>query len=107
MKNLIEHMKKCSSGNTCTRPHCSSSRQILSHWRSCANSECPMCGSLRKTVPQYLNRIVQNSSLRAELLRRFKWIFALIGSPSLRSVQQLHEEDLRRFPNQCVKKTEE
>ncbi len=107
MKTTLNHLKTCSSRLECPQRYCLSTRQILSHWKSCKNLVCPVCSSLRKVVPEYINTLVQNPPVRAELLRRFQWLFDFVGSPTLRSVQDLHQRELRRAETQGAKNAEE
>ncbi len=97
MKATLNHLKTCDKRLKCPHPHCLSSRQILSHWKSCTDADCTVCSSLRKVVPDYMNAIVTNHSWRRELLSRFQWLFAFVRSPSLISVQRLHQQELRRI----------
>lgn len=48
MKNVLTHMTSCQSGKTCPVPHCSSSRQIICHWKSCTRPDCPVCQPLKQ-----------------------------------------------------------
>lgn len=100
MKSTLNHLKTCSSGDNCPYPHCLSSRQILSHWKVCKKPDCDVCSFHRKSVPDYLKAVTQNPIWRGELLRRFQWLFAFIGSPSLQSVQLLHQQQLRNSQNE-------
>ncbi|CAI8036374.1 Histone acetyltransferase p300 [Geodia barretti] len=50
MKNVLDHMTQCQAGRQCTYAHCVSSRQIISHWKSCRKADCPICLPLRNTV---------------------------------------------------------
>ncbi|CAD6219383.1 GSCOCG00004943001-RA-CDS [Cotesia congregata] len=48
MKNVLTHMTTCEEGKECTIPHCSSSRQIITHWKQCQKSDCPVCLLLKQ-----------------------------------------------------------
>ena len=48
MKNVLNHMTSCQSGRSCNVPHCSSSRQIITHWKHCARGDCPVCLPLKQ-----------------------------------------------------------
>ena len=48
MKNVLTHMTSCQSGKSCPVPHCSSSRQIICHWKSCKRNDCPVCQPLKQ-----------------------------------------------------------
>ena len=47
MKNVLTHMTSCQAGKTCPVPHCSSSRQIICHWKNCSRHDCPVCLPLK------------------------------------------------------------
>jgi len=49
MKNLVDHMTRCSD-NECRVPHCSSSKSILIHYRKCQDRKCPVCARVRETL---------------------------------------------------------
>jgi E1A/CREB-binding protein len=63
MKNVLTHMTHCQAGRTCTVTHCSSSRQIISHWKHCQRSDCPVCLPLkqadRRAPPNQPNQVPQ------------------------------------------------
>lgn len=40
-------MTSCQAGKTCPVPHCSSSRQIICHWKNCSRTDCPVCLPLK------------------------------------------------------------
>ena len=46
MKNVLNHMASCQAGKSCPVAHCSSSRQIIAHWKNCNRPECPVCHPL-------------------------------------------------------------
>ena len=48
MKNVLNHMTSCQSGKSCPVAHCSSSRQIIAHWKHCNRSDCPVCLPLKQ-----------------------------------------------------------
>lgn len=107
MTGTLNHLKTCESKYDCPHPYCLSSREILSHWKFCQKSDCPICSSYRKVVPDYITAVVQNPRWRGELLRRFQWVFAFFRSPSLRSVQELHLQRTRRSQSESAKKPTE
>jgi len=41
-------MATCQAGKNCTETHCSSSRQIISHWKHCQRHDCPVCLPLKQ-----------------------------------------------------------
>ena len=47
MKGVLNHIPQCRSVRDCTVNHCSSSRQIINHWKHCSRSDCPICLPLR------------------------------------------------------------
>jgi len=44
----LNHMTTCQAGKTCTMAHCSSSRQIIAHWKHCNRQDCPVCLPLKQ-----------------------------------------------------------
>lgn len=36
------------AGKNCQVPHCSSSRQIINHWKHCSKNDCPVCLPLKQ-----------------------------------------------------------
>ncbi len=48
MKNVLNHMTSCTAGKTCPVAHCSSSRQIIAHWKHCNRPDCPVCLPLKQ-----------------------------------------------------------
>ncbi len=50
MKRLWLHINKKCKDNSCGFPHCCSSRAILNHYRKCTDSECRVCGPVRKAI---------------------------------------------------------
>lgn len=47
MKEVLNHMLNCEMGEGCPTAHCSSSRQIIAHWKNCNRADCPVCSPLR------------------------------------------------------------
>ena len=43
-------MTTCQAGISCPVPHCASSRKIITHWKNCTRSECPVCSIQQATV---------------------------------------------------------
>lgn len=58
MKNLLNHMRSCQARKNCTVAHCSMSRQIISHWKHCNRSDCPVCLPIKQANK---NRTTPNS----------------------------------------------
>ncbi len=52
MKNVLNHMTSCQSGKSCPVAHCSSSRQIIAHWKHCNRADCPVCLPLKQADTQ-------------------------------------------------------
>lgn len=48
MKDVLNHMTSCQAGKSCTTPHCASSRQIITHWKTCRRPDCPVCLPLKQ-----------------------------------------------------------
>lgn len=114
MKTVLNHLRTCDARENCPHPHCLSSRQILSHWKSCTQTDCPVCSSLRRVVPAYLEAVVQNPRWREEIMARFQWLITFVGPAHLRIPQQPQQqpqsssesEEEQRERN-CVKNCEE
>lgn len=47
MKNVLQHMTRCTDHKACPVPHCVTSRQIILHWKQCTNVLCPICQPLK------------------------------------------------------------
>lgn len=43
MRDVLNHMKTCTSKLECTTRHCASSRRILMHWQNCTDLVCQIC----------------------------------------------------------------
>ncbi|KAK6167488.1 hypothetical protein SNE40_021504 [Patella caerulea] len=50
MKNVLQHMTVCTAGRSCLVAHCVSSRQIITHWKNCTRTECPVCMPLKRPI---------------------------------------------------------
>uniref|UniRef100_A0A7M5VDT5 histone acetyltransferase n=1 Tax=Clytia hemisphaerica TaxID=252671 RepID=A0A7M5VDT5_9CNID len=62
MKGVLNHMTVCKAGKSCQVAHCaSSSRQIITHWKFCTRTDCPVCLPL-KNGPHPTNRRVPNQN---------------------------------------------
>ncbi|XP_048827190.1 uncharacterized protein LOC125704985 isoform X2 [Brienomyrus brachyistius] len=48
MRKVLDHMAQCQAGTSCQVKHCTSYCQIISHWLSCTQPECPNCLPLKK-----------------------------------------------------------
>lgn len=51
-------MTSCHAGKSCQIPHCSSSRQIISHWKNCNRSDCPVCLPLKQADRNKSNLLI-------------------------------------------------
>lgn len=47
IKEVLVHMGVCQAGKNCNKPHCVTSRQIMTHWKNCTFPTCTVCGSLK------------------------------------------------------------
>ncbi|GFS74700.1 e1A binding protein p300 a [Nephila pilipes] len=56
LKLVLNHITICQAGKSCTVNHCSSSREILAHWRNCRLGMCRMCSPLKVNARQYFER---------------------------------------------------
>ncbi|ODM94762.1 CREB-binding protein [Orchesella cincta] len=84
MKTVLNHLRTCDARLDCPHPHCASSRQILNHWKQCTQADCPVCSSLRRVVPAYLEAVVSNPRWRDEIMSRFQWLIRFIGPINMR-----------------------
>lgn len=55
MKNVLNHLSQCTAGKHCTVPHCTSSRQIIGHWKNCTKHDCPVCLPLKQAEKNWQN----------------------------------------------------
>lgn len=53
MKCILNHVLTCHRGEGCEVQHCTSSRKLIRHWRSCIQSDCPICSPIRIAANQY------------------------------------------------------
>ncbi|CAF1337815.1 unnamed protein product [Rotaria sordida] len=71
---LLLHAQKCQQRenqtindettrpNRCTLPHCSTMKNIISHWKQCNNSQCPICQPLKiPSILALLNQTTNNN----------------------------------------------
>jgi len=67
MKQVLNHMTMCVAGNKCRVTHCAQSRRMISHWRSCMESDCLICsrlGQLKKASHRRTDsQVIQADSL--------------------------------------------
>jgi hypothetical protein len=63
IKEVMAHITLCTEGQACSRLHCTSSRQILTHWKSCTKPDCPMCGPLRGTTNNSNNATINKNEI--------------------------------------------
>ncbi|XP_078662298.1 uncharacterized protein LOC144906159 isoform X2 [Branchiostoma floridae x Branchiostoma belcheri] len=69
MRDTLDHIATCQAGVNCSVAHCTSSQQILAHWRNCSNLYCPVCLPL-KTVTKREEVDAGIDSMRHRLIRR-------------------------------------
>ncbi|XP_066300612.1 uncharacterized protein [Branchiostoma lanceolatum] len=69
MRNTLDHIATCQVGQNCSVPHCTSSQQILSHWKGCRSLYCPVCLPL-KTVTRREEVDAGIDSMRHKLIQR-------------------------------------
>ncbi|XP_065216757.1 protein cbp-1-like [Planococcus citri] len=48
MRVIWNHIGKCWDGNQCPTADCASSKQLISHWKTCQNPDCPVCLPVRQ-----------------------------------------------------------
>jgi len=58
-----------------TDPHCASSRQIISHWKNCQRSYCPVCWSLKHPAADRLAQ--QRGGRLFEVIQKYIDVFLL------------------------------
>merc|ERR1711871_1526383 len=51
---LWEHIMNCKD-QQCRKPHCVSSRYVLSHYSKCKETKCPVCGPVRDAILEHYN----------------------------------------------------
>lgn len=54
MKSVLRHMSRCSDERSCTVSNCTFSRQIISHWKDCIKSDCPLCSSVKQETSKLI-----------------------------------------------------
>lgn len=57
IKEIIQHLKKCSKNKKCKFPYCTSSRKVLVHFKDCVDIHCNICRLTR-------NRIRDNADIK-------------------------------------------
>ncbi|XP_019863048.1 PREDICTED: uncharacterized protein LOC109591883 [Amphimedon queenslandica] len=55
MKNVLNHMTECKTLSYCQFRFCSSSRQVIYHWKNCNQQECHTCKPIRAVRKGYYN----------------------------------------------------
>ncbi|XP_016923030.1 histone acetyltransferase p300 [Drosophila suzukii] len=51
MKAVLVHAIACVRGKDCPTKHCSSSRQILTHYKICRDHACRICSIFPRSIP--------------------------------------------------------
>lgn len=54
MKYVLRHMSRCSDERSCTVSNCTFSRQVISHWKDCIKSDCPLCLSVKQETSKLI-----------------------------------------------------
>lgn len=62
MRDVLTHMKSCTSKLECTTRHCASSRRILMHWQNCTDLVCIICEPFAKLTIKNTKNIDCSSS---------------------------------------------
>ena len=74
MKNVLDHLTSCESGKSCPMAHCSSSRQIIAHWKHCNCQQCPVCIPLKQ--PDHDNLVVPlQKASKEDLIKKINCLF--------------------------------
>ncbi|KAE8655510.1 Histone acetyltransferase HAC12 [Hibiscus syriacus] len=60
-RTLLSHMDKCESSK-CSHPRCHPSKILIRHYKTCANSTCPVCIPVKNYLQAQMARACQNSA---------------------------------------------
>ncbi|KAK8630096.1 hypothetical protein V6N13_078907 [Hibiscus sabdariffa] len=60
-RKLLSHMDKCESSK-CSDPRCRPSKILIHHYKTCANSTCPVCVPVKNYLQAQMARACQNSA---------------------------------------------
>ncbi|KAL4310124.1 hypothetical protein GQ457_01G047950 [Hibiscus cannabinus] len=60
-RKLLSHMDKCESSKCCD-PRCRPSKILIHHYKTCANSTCPVCVPVKNYLQAQMARACQNSA---------------------------------------------
>ncbi|ETV96162.1 hypothetical protein H310_10363 [Aphanomyces invadans] len=95
MKPLWAHVLTCRQADTCSTPHCVSSKYVLAHYQHCAKPNCVVCLPLRdiRTEPQHTADKIRQFTEKAK---------GAANMLTTRQTQEYHAKVLGMMHVKCV-----
>ena len=92
-KKLWIHISSCRA-QQCDRPHCVSSRYVLSHYHRCQEDSCAVCGPVREAIDRHNKLKLQQQQERSHVDRN---LHNQAGSAGRRAINGSNEETPTNF----------